>query len=286
MKAEIYYFSGTGNSLQIAKEIATKLPAKLTSIPDVCKSEKIKSDASVIGIVFPVYYGNLPNIIREFSKKLDLIEGKYIFVVANFGGGAGVSIREISKIIISKNGKISAKFAIQMPQNSWLKTWENREKLFEKCKLKIEKICKSVSSLKKVRIHSNIIFDLLQITIQPLFDHLVKSHFIKITKESKQVPLQKLIYLTDRSFIVKENCDGCGLCSKVCPTNNIKMENSTPTWLHRCENCLACYNFCPKKSIKVGIMQNDFYYLNPAIKLSDFIKKKSNNSAILGDHLN
>jgi len=33
MSAEIYYFSGTGNSLFAAKEIARKINGKLVSIP-------------------------------------------------------------------------------------------------------------------------------------------------------------------------------------------------------------------------------------------------------------
>jgi len=55
-KIEIYYFSGTGNSLVVARDIAEKMNGNLISIPSVMDKESITTDADVIGIVFPVYY--------------------------------------------------------------------------------------------------------------------------------------------------------------------------------------------------------------------------------------
>lgn len=57
MKAEVYYFTGTGNSLVVAKDIAREIEGELISISSVIGRESIKTDANVIGIVFPVYIG-------------------------------------------------------------------------------------------------------------------------------------------------------------------------------------------------------------------------------------
>jgi menaquinone-dependent protoporphyrinogen IX oxidase len=65
MRIEIYFFSGTGNSLQIAKDIANRIDASLVPIASLIDQESIQTDATAIGIVFPVYYGDLPNIINK-----------------------------------------------------------------------------------------------------------------------------------------------------------------------------------------------------------------------------
>lgn len=56
MNIEIYYFSGTGNSLEVAREISQKMNGKLIPIPMVMDKEHVTPEADVIGIIFPVYY--------------------------------------------------------------------------------------------------------------------------------------------------------------------------------------------------------------------------------------
>lgn len=56
--AEIFYFSASGNSLALAKDIAERINGKLVSIPTVIDKPSIQTDAAVVGIVFPVYYAS------------------------------------------------------------------------------------------------------------------------------------------------------------------------------------------------------------------------------------
>lgn len=62
MRTEIYYFTGTGNSLAVARDIAGKTNGKLISISSVIDKESIKTDADSIGIVFPAYMAHLYGI--------------------------------------------------------------------------------------------------------------------------------------------------------------------------------------------------------------------------------
>jgi flavodoxin len=85
-KVAIYYFSGTGNSLVVARDIAGKMNANLIPVISMIDQESINTDASVIGIVFPIYDFKPPLIIRKFVGKLENISSKYIFnieLVAN-----------------------------------------------------------------------------------------------------------------------------------------------------------------------------------------------------------
>jgi flavodoxin len=115
---EIYYFSGTGNSFVVARDIAKKTGGKLISIATVMDTAVIRPNSDVIGIVFPVYFawfGGIPLILERFAKKLEGIAGKYIFAVCTYGNGTGPALTELSKIIEMRGGEVNAGFAIQMP---------------------------------------------------------------------------------------------------------------------------------------------------------------------------
>ena len=51
----IIYFSGTGNSLYIAKKLAEKLNDEIIHINEAAKLGEIKDNQ--VGIVFPIYCG-------------------------------------------------------------------------------------------------------------------------------------------------------------------------------------------------------------------------------------
>ena len=59
----------------------------------------------------------------------------------------------------------------------------------------------------------------------------------------------KVIHTKDQHFNVSDNCTSCGICAKVCPVDNIKIEGKKPDFLHHCEQCTACIQYCPEKAI-------------------------------------
>ena len=72
MKTTIYYFSGTGNSLKVAKDIAAEL--KDTEIIQICKNNMgiNNTTSNKIGIVFPVYVSGMPLLVKEFIEKIKI----------------------------------------------------------------------------------------------------------------------------------------------------------------------------------------------------------------------
>jgi len=74
----------------------------------------------------------------------------------------------------------------------------------------------------------------------------------------------------DKKFTTTSACNGCGLCSEICPVNNITLDNHHPIWHHRCERCMACIEWCPTEAIQYGKKTIAFKrYHNPAINLAD-----------------
>ena len=87
----IYYFSGTGNSLSVAKDIADILPNTDLVRIDLTKLQKRVSIESYeqIGIVFPVYSYHIPKLVVEFLKTLQFNTNQYVFGIATCGAVAG-----------------------------------------------------------------------------------------------------------------------------------------------------------------------------------------------------
>lgn len=273
---EIYYFSGTGNSLAVARDLAEKIRAKLIPIASCIERKEIIPHADTIGIVFPVYYGNLPVIIKKFAQKLDNIDDTYIFAVCTYGGGTGNSFQSLSQILKSRGGNLSAQFGVHMPQNAFSKFWESHEKLIENWEKKLESISKSINKQKKEILLKDLIQDIILFPINMFIKPFIKKGLATHSNSSSDEPIEKLIHLSDRSFTINEKCNGCGICAEICPVSNIKIVENKPMWLHHCENCLACYNWCPQKAIESDIPEKGYYYHHPEVTVSDMINQKKN----------
>ena len=103
MKADIYYFSGTGNSLVVAKDIKDRLNGNLISIPTIIDQKIIESFAEIVGIIFPVYYADIcgiPLIVERFIEKFSGKNQKYLFAVCTHKGAPGTTIENLKNRLI------------------------------------------------------------------------------------------------------------------------------------------------------------------------------------------
>lgn len=56
MGTEIYYFSGTGNSLHVAGELQIRIPdTKLLPMVSLLNKNVIETKADIVGFVFPIH---------------------------------------------------------------------------------------------------------------------------------------------------------------------------------------------------------------------------------------
>jgi ferredoxin len=279
MSTEIYYFSGTGNSLVVARDIALKMNGKLTPIPSVMNNASIKTDADVIGIVFPVYHAifdGMPLIIPRFANKMENFDSKYIFAVCTCKGWSRVTISKLAGLIESRGSKLAAGFTVPMPDNSSPTTMEEQKKRFNNWKKKLEIIYQYVNARKTGRFENTVLYNLI---MAPFMSKLGKMTLELLEKlaNSSELRFEELLPLTDRSFLANEKCNGCGICAQVCPVSDIEMVNDRPVWQNRCESCLACINWCPQEAIQGGLTSTNkipTMYHNPDVKVSDFIIRK------------
>jgi hypothetical protein len=83
---EIYYFSGTGNSLHVAQELQKRLPrARLVPILGFVERKSVTASGDTVGFVFPHYASTLPKVVHAFIEKLDLGSARYLFAIATRG---------------------------------------------------------------------------------------------------------------------------------------------------------------------------------------------------------
>ena len=258
MSNKIFYFSGTGNSLAVARELAKEL-GETAVIPI---SEAIKGDISLnaerIGIVFPVYMFGLPLMVAEFVKKLKCPTQAYVFAVATYGGLLAATLIQMKKLLARNNITLAAGFNIIMPSNYIplydIEPDEKLSKNLEKAKAKMLEIAEIIKKRKVAPVAAG------NFLVNALFSGLI----YKIS--SPRIPAM------DKSYRATDKCNGCGICESVCPVNNIEMANGKPVWKHKCEQCVACLHWCPQEAIQFGSKTaTRRRYHHPDIKLEDMI---------------
>jgi len=73
---------------------------------------------------------------------------------------------------------------------------------------------------------------------------------------------------------VTDDCYGCGVCAKVCPVGNLRMENGRSVRVQKtCLFCLACAHACPAGAVKLKKEKNpNARYRNENITLTQIVK--------------
>jgi len=263
MKTTIYYFTGTGNSLKIAKSLSEKLDeCELIPIAKVWEDNHLVSSTEKVGFVFPLYWAGLPKIVYDFLSKIELTKSDYFFaVVTNAGDINSTPLYQIETILNAKSKALSAGFYIKMPNNYIIGFdvhSEARQKEF------FEEAIKNIEIIRK--------------TVEENENNLGKDIFEKrrIKSEKFNKNFRDNVYGSDKSFYAEDTCTSCGICVNICPVNNITLVEDIPQWQHKCQQCLACINFCPEKCIQFGdkTLKTQRYH-HPEITIKDIINQKN-----------
>jgi len=258
MKAELYFFSGTGNSYYIAKKIAESIPdSKLIPINSLDLSKRIKSTSEILGIIFPIYFYNAPEIVKDFIKRLEVSPSSYVFLYENFGLQGGNALLSCAKVLEERNIKVSNTFSVALPDNSIIfPTPDDKIKpMLDAAEGKIQAAINDIKSLK-----------LSPIPKKKFGSNLISSIMAGVSKS----------YLGFKDLKVDSTkCNGCGLCAKVCPMKNIEIEDRAPSFKDSCQMCFACIHYCPNESIRFRRMKpkSNYQYTNPNISINEIIEK-------------
>lgn len=233
MKNMIYYFSGTGNSLRTAIGIAERIGgAEIVSVR--CNAEKASDEnAEVIGFICPVYEWDMPETMKKFVEKLVVNPNAYIFMIATYAVIYGKAFESMEKILSVKKAHLHYGRALRCvaSQCTAYPPFPPEKFMIPYMEKSIRKIGGEISERKS--------------RAYPTMAWLMRKLYPKLMTPYLEVEREY-----DKGFYTDERCAGCGICTRICPTQNITMQNNHPVWNHRCHGCMACVAYCPAKAIQ------------------------------------
>lgn len=246
---KVLYFTATGNNLYIAK----RLGGECYSIPKLLKEGDLDVEAEKIGIVFPVFYSGVPKIVEEFLDKSNL-KSKYIFAIASYGSFSWGTSRHLLEIAGRNRIEFSYYNEILMVDN-YLPVFDMNKQLKKepgkKIEEKLDRIIKDIGE-KRSYIKTN-----------AAFTQIIRSGQMKRYDSS-----------FEKNFLVGSNCNGCKVCEKVCPVDNIKVDER-PVFNNNCQHCLACIHNCPQVAISLKKEKSTARFRNRNVTLNEIINANS-----------
>lgn len=257
----IFYFTGTGNTLQLAKQLAEEINEDLVSVVECTKTSTYVFDIKTnekIGFVFPIYYWGLPTIVNDFINKLQInnySDSNYTFFLASCGANTGIADKILAKKLKTKQIILNAAFSIPMPDNYIilldLSTPPDKLQQF---------FINAQEKLKEIKTHIE--------NKKPHNKKLINRGSLPYLSSTIMYSVYKNSRSTSK-FYADDNCINCGKCVDICPLNLISQNDNVIKWKQaRCVFCLACIHRCPTHAIQYGKnTKNRNRYVNPNVKL-------------------
>ncbi|MBQ6570419.1 MAG: EFR1 family ferrodoxin [Clostridia bacterium] len=241
----ILYFSSTGNSLYIAQQIKDSLGGKIIYIPNYNGDG---SECEKVIVVSPIYSFGLPIHTYDLLPKLKNVP---VYIVLNYGGMTGGADYFSYKYCLQSGVDIKAVYTVKMPENYTL--FMSVPKAYIKSTL-----CSAPKRIARVT-------------------EQLKSGRENIPRARKT---KEQIFLNNKDnwhkiaddFSVADDCVKCGLCAKICPTDNISLSGGKPVFGDSCVACLGCYHRCPQRAILYKNRTKTARYINPDVNPADIGK--------------
>lgn len=251
----IIYFTGTGNSLVVARKLADKLGDSLIPLHDAVDCDLLGEKR--IGLVYPTYMLDAPIAVRTLVPRLQLPKDAYVYIVITCGAQTNNAVWRVRKLLRDKEIEISYCNKVRFPDTAGLAYGRNPNDQvwkFKKYAPRIDAIVNDVAAEKHAFHYAGM--DVL-------------GCLLSTEAVSKQMY---------RGFIPVPNgekCIGCGICARICPQANISVIDSKAKVGDKCTMCLGCVHFCPKQAMEVAGKETkpSYQYHHPDIKRDDLFRR-------------
>lgn len=244
----ILYFSGTGNSELLAKEITKRLEAKgegveLLSIENKKELALLDFNGKTIGFGYPIYKFTYPDIFHSVLPLINqLVETNPYFQFSSYARFPSNSFFDFSEQLDSDKFNLIAQKAFKSPScgissRKEMDDYEYKSVMFFEDDMhnKLDSFVESIRLANSIHPKKSM----------SLFDQQKK-------KLVKNIEITKYPHLS----IQYTTCISCGICVKNCPSNNLKrnanIDNVRIVDSVNCLHCLRCMHHCPVNAISFG----------------------------------
>lgn len=236
----VLFFSATGNTEFIARQIALKLGDECLNLLDRVR----RNDHSVLHsekpfiICAPVYVCEMPRFMAKYLKEQTFTGSRDVYFLFTSGGYAGISGQLAKGIVRRKKMNYLGHAEFKMPRNyvvndhyPMLPPEEIKERILN-CARQAEEVAADIRAGRKLKARHVWLFEtIITVPFNPVWS--------------------KLCYKT-KDFYTTADCVGCGKCERVCPLNNISVKDRQVNWGSNCTHCMACICNCPTEAIEYG----------------------------------
>lgn len=245
-KRIILYFTGTGNCLYVARQLAGE-HGELLSIPQLMKQKQIEIEADEIGLVYPIYGHMPPYMVRQFIRKAKL-KAEYKFAILTYGARKCDAV-EIWDLISRKADNAFDYINTLIMVDNWLPNFDMNEqvKMDKHIPENLERIGADIACRKRWH--------------EPVTEAEREMHreFMERTRLDPEVGF---LLNSEKCFTTTDACIGCGVCVSVCPRGNYKLTSQGVKMQGDCEYCFACIQNCPQKAIQFARNESNIFLMN------------------------
>ena len=259
----ILYFTGTGNSRYVAKQLAELTGdddlRDMTAAIKAGEKGDFHSEKSGKPFVFvtPTYAWRIPRIVSDFISRSRFSGRPPAYFVLTCGSSIGSAGKYARRLCEAAGLEYRGCAGIKMPEN-YIALFnapdeETGDRLVRAAGRALKPVAAAIAAGRKLESRSSI--------AGAIESSLVNDVFYKFV-------------ISAEGFRTTEACTGCGLCAEVCPLNNISIKDepaapaepaaepaapagaaagarrARPVWGDECTHCMACICRCPQEAIE------------------------------------
>jgi ferredoxin len=232
----VYCFTGTGNSLSVARRLAAALGGEVRSMARALAADEHPVGERV-GLVYPTYMYRPPHLVSAFFGRLR--PGASAFAVLTHGGDPGGVFARTQAALAARGVELTSAHGVETPGNytpfGGPGSGEEVAELLAAAEARVDAIAAEIAGGARHRDPPS--GNMLTRGIYPGLWYKL-GHWA--------------IPMTAQKFWLNDGCAKCGACARVCPVGNVEMVDGRPRWGKKCEQCLACMQWCRKGAIELG----------------------------------
>lgn len=240
MKGIIIYFSGTGNTKYAAELFSKEFESagckmEMHSVEENYKIIPDSYDFLILGCPkyceYPVlsFVKYIKQNIPPSQKRIKTI----MFVTQ--AGPLGTDFKGISKILNSKNHELVSSKSIVVANNFLI---------MKSFKETSDEVINKNDGILRKQIH-----EMVQNFLDGKYENEIINPFLSGLNKSVAFIFDKMTSGFVKKYSVSDDCVKCGLCVKMCPNKNIRLNEDRIEFGKNCMLCMRCMNICPKNAI-------------------------------------